>query len=244
MSLILVTGASTGLGLAAAQAMADDGHQVVVHARDPDRFPDPAVLEPMHGTVYGDLSRMDDTLAVAEQANGFGRFDAVLHNAGVFRDPGALPVNAVAPYLLTAAVAKPRRLIYLSSGYHRSGSTDLDAIDFGDPSARAGAYEDSKLYVTALAFAVARRWADTVAHVVDPGWVPTRMGGAGAPDDLEEGHRTQVWLATAPDGAIEPRTGGYWHHHRLSRSHPAASDPDFQQSLIERLEAHTGVALG
>nr|WP_156037268.1 hypothetical protein [Glycomyces tenuis] len=136
------------------------------------------------------------------------------------------------------------RLIYLSSGYHRSGSTELGSIDFGDSRARPGAYEDSKLYVTTLAFAVARRWADTVAHVVDPGWVPTRMGGPGAPDDLEEGHRTQAWLASAPDGAITPRTGGYWHHRRIARSHPAASDPDFQHELIERLEAYTGVPLG
>jgi NAD(P)-dependent dehydrogenase (short-subunit alcohol dehydrogenase family) len=244
MALILVTGASTGLGLAAAQTLADGGHAVVVHARDRDRFTDQAVLSTMRGAVHGDLSRMDDTLSVAEQANAFGRFDAVIHNAAVYRDPGALPVNAVAPYLLTAAMAKPRRLIYLSSGYHRSGSTDLDEIDFSETRARPGAYEDSKLYVTALAFAVARRWADTVAHVVDPGWVPTRMGGPGAPDDLEAGHQTQVWLATAPDEAITPRTGGYWHHRRISRSHPAASDPDFQHRLIGRLEAHTGVPLG
>jgi NAD(P)-dependent dehydrogenase (short-subunit alcohol dehydrogenase family) len=162
----------------------------------------------------------------------------------VYRDPFALQVNTVAPYLLTAAMAKPRRLVYLSSGYHRDGSTDLDAIDFAETRVRPGAYEDSKLYETTLAFAVARRWADTVAHVVDPGWVPTRMGGPGAPGDLEEGHRTQEWLASAPDEEIVPRTGGYWHHRRISRSHPAASDPDFQHELIERLEAHTGVKLG
>ncbi|WP_199043882.1 SDR family NAD(P)-dependent oxidoreductase [Glycomyces salinus] len=243
MALVLVTGASTGLGLAAAQAMAAEGHRVVVHARVRDRFPDQSLLEPMHGAVYGDLLLMDETAAVAEQADRFGRFDAVIHNAGVFRGRNALPVNTVAPYILTASMARPRRLIYLSSGYHLSGTTDLDAIDFGDTSARPGAYEDSKLCVTALAFAAARRWADTVAHVVDPGWVPTRMGGPSAPDDLEEGHRTQAWLATAPDGAVAPRTGGYWHHRRIARSHPAASDPDFQSDLIARLEAHTGISL-
>ncbi|MDA1358355.1 SDR family NAD(P)-dependent oxidoreductase [Glycomyces luteolus] len=240
MALILITGASTGLGLAAARTLTEEGHAVVVHTRSPDRVPD---LAP-HGFVHGDLSRMDETLAVAEQADAFGRFDAVIHNAGVYRDPGALQVNTVAPYLLTAAMSKPRRLIYLSSGYHLDGSTDLDAIDFAETRARPGAYEDSKLYETTLAFAVARRWADTVAHVVDPGWVPTRMGGPGAPGDLEEGHRTQEWLAAAPDEAIVPRTGGYWHHGRISRSHPAASDPDFQHELIGRLEAHTGVELG
>lgn len=241
MALILITGASTGLGEAAARTLAGEGHDVVVHTRSEDRVPD---IGSLHGAVHGDLSRMDETLSVAEQADAFGRFDAVVHNAGVYRDPFALQVNTIGPYLLTAAMAKPRRLIYLSSGYHRDGSTDLDAIDFTETRVRPGAYEDSKLYVTTLAFAVARRWADTVAHVVDPGWVPTRMGGPGAPGDLEAGHRTQEWLATAPDGAIEPRTGGYWYHREISRSHPAASDPDFQHALIERLEAHTGVKLG
>jgi NAD(P)-dependent dehydrogenase (short-subunit alcohol dehydrogenase family) len=242
MALVLVTGASTGLGLAAAQAMARDGHEVVVHARGRERLTGD-VLGAMHGAAYGDLSRMDEALSVADQANGFGRFDAVIHNAGVYRDPGALQVNTVAPFLLTAAMAKPRRLIYLSSGYHRSGSTDLQAIDFHETRVRPGAYEDSKLYMTTLAFAVARRWADTVSHVVDPGWVPTRMGGPGAPDDLEEGYRTQVWLATAPESEIVPRTGGYWFHRAIGRSHPAASDPDFQYELIARLEAHTGIEL-
>ena len=240
MALILITGASTGLGLAAARTLTEAGHEVVVHTRSIDGLPD---LE-LRGSVHGDLSRLDETVVAAEQAEAFGRFDAVVHNAGVYRDPGALQVNTVAPYLLTALMSKPRRLIYLSSGYHLDGSTDLDAVDFGETRARPGAYEDSKLYETALAFAVARRWADTVAHVVDPGWVPTRMGGPGAPGDLEEGHRTQEWLATAPDEAIVPRTGGYWHHRRIARSHPAASDPDFQYELIGRLEAHTGVKLG
>lgn len=240
MALILITGASTGLGLAAARSLVKAGHEVVVHTRNIEGLPD---LE-LRGSVHGDLSRMDETAVAAEQADAFGRFDAVVHNAGVYRDPGALQVNTVAPYLLTALMSKPRRLIYLSSGYHLDGSTDLGAVDFGETRVRPGAYEDAKLYETALAFAVARRWADTVSHVVDPGWVPTRMGGPGAPGDLEEGYRTQEWLASAPDEAIVPRTGGYWHHRRISRSHPAASDPDFQYELIGRLEAHTGVKLG
>ena len=42
--------------------------------------------------------------------------------------------------------------------------------------------------------------------------VPTRMGGPGASDDFDEGHRTQEWLATADETAINPRSGGYWYH--------------------------------
>nr|WP_227996121.1 hypothetical protein [Glycomyces albidus] len=130
-------------------------------------------------------------------------------------------------------------MIFLSSGMHLSGSADLDGVDFDRDSARS--YEDSKLYVTAFAMALAGRRPDAMAHVVDPGWVPTRMGGPGAPDSLVEGHRTQEWLATAPASEIRPRSGGYWFHRRTRQPHPAALDPAFQDALLERLAAHTGL---
>lgn len=150
------------------------------------------------------------------------------------RDAGT--VNTVAPYLLTALMAKPARLVHLSSSMHRTGSTDLRRLAAGSAS-----YSDSKLWVTTLALAFASRWEGTTSHAVDPGWVPTRMGGAGAPDDLTEGHRTQVWLATHDD--VTPRTGGYWYHRRTQTPHPAARDEEFQARLIRFLESHTGVPL-
>ena len=125
MALILVTGASTGLGLAAAIELADDGHDVVVHARTPERVPGDDTAR-WAGAVIGDLSDLEATADVARQANEFGRFDAVIHNAGALRSPEVVPVNIVAPYVLTAAMRKPGRLIYLSSSMHRSGSVDLD----------------------------------------------------------------------------------------------------------------------
>jgi NAD(P)-dependent dehydrogenase (short-subunit alcohol dehydrogenase family) len=232
---VLVTGAATGLGLATALALAADGHEVVVHARNPSRFSDEAVLERMRGAIYGDLAKLDETIALAEQANAYGRFDAVIHNAGVFRSPDVLAVNTVAPFVMTALMHKPRRLIYLSSGMHRSGSTTLQGLAHIS-------YEDSKLHVTTLAMAVANRWDDTVSHAVDPGWVPTRMGGPGATDDLEAGHATQVWLATAQD--VQPPTGAYWYHRQPRAPNPATMDAAFQTELIEALEAHTGIVLG
>ena len=236
--LVLVTGAASGLGLATAQALAAEGHDVVVHARNPSRFPDRAVLDQMHGAIYADLAKLDETSALAEHANDYGRFDAVIHNAGVLNAPDVLAVNTVAPFVLTAIMRKPRRLIYVSSSMHRQGSPTLRG--FTPQTARAS-YEDSKLYITTLAAAVANRWADTVSHAVDPGWVPTRMGGAHATDDLEAGHITQVWLATAGD--IDPCTGGYWYHRQPQRPHPAAQDPACQTKLITALEAHTGIIL-
>jgi NAD(P)-dependent dehydrogenase (short-subunit alcohol dehydrogenase family) len=184
--------------------------------------------------VYGDLADLHETRELAREADRYGRFDAVIHNAGALHRPAAVPVNTVAPYVLTALMPKPARLIYVSSSMHRSGSTDLQRL-----TRATGSYEDSKLWVTALAMAFASRWDETVSHAVDPGWVPTDMGGRGAPDDLTEGHETQVWLATDP--AVTPVTGGYWHHRRPGSTHAAATDEGFQTRLLEALAAHTGV---
>jgi NAD(P)-dependent dehydrogenase (short-subunit alcohol dehydrogenase family) len=175
---------------------------------------------------------------VAEQVTGLGRVDAVIHNAGVYTGPDVMAVNVVAPYLLTALVPRPRRLVYLSSGMHHGGRATVTGVGWNG----AGSYSDSKLYVTALALAVARRWPDVYSNAVDPGWVPTRMGGPGAPDDLRLGHLTQEWLATSdePDART---TGGYWYHQRRRPPHPAARDPRFQDDLLAALADLTGVPL-
>jgi NAD(P)-dependent dehydrogenase (short-subunit alcohol dehydrogenase family) len=152
-------------------------------------------------------------------------------------------VNTLAPYILTALIGCPHRLVYLSSGMHRDGTASLDDLDWIERRWNASqAYSDSKLHVTALALAVARRWPDVLSHAVDPGWVPTRMGGPGAPDDLEQGHLTQTWLA-ASDEAAATVTGGYWHHRRRQAPANAASDPGFQDRLCAKLAELSGVPL-
>ena len=171
-----------------------------------------------------------------------GRMDAVIHNAGVLRGPTVLPVNVVAPYLLTALVHRPARLVYVSSGMHRGGRADLAGRDWSGH-AGVGSYSDSKLFVTTLAAAVARLLPDVLSNAVDPGWVPTRMGGPGAPDDLRLGHRTQEWLATSYDAAAVT-TGGYWHHQQRQEPHPAVLDEHFQDQLLDTLAGVTGVPLG
>ena len=232
--LVLVTGASTGLGLATVHALLADGHEVVLHARSPERVEDPAVLDRVAGAAYGDLSSLGATVALARELDEVGRFDAVVHNAGTMDRSLATAVNVVAPYVLTALMRPPGRSIVLSSGMHRSGTTDLS---------RGGSYSDSKLWVTTLAMALAGLRPSTSSHAVDPGWVPTRIGGVGAPDDLAEGHRTQAWLATAPEESIEPRTAGYWHHRAPREPHRATRDRDFQAKVLEHLEKSTGLRI-
>lgn len=241
MARVFITGSTDGLGRAAARTLLDDGHEIVVHARNEDRLTAVRdLLDDGASGVVGDLGDVDETRQVAEQVNRLGRMDAVIHNAGVYRGPAILPVNVVAPYLLTALIDRPRRLIYLSSGEHRSGRPDLGGAAWDGRT--TGSYGDSKLWVTALAVSVARLWPDTISNAVDPGWVPTKMGGPAATDDLRLGHRTQEWLATSDDP--EARTsGGYWYHQRRAAPHPAAGDEVFHAALLAELARHTGQRL-
>lgn len=112
----------------------------------------------------------------------------------------------------------------------------------GMPRRGSVSYSDSKLFVATLAAAVARHWPDVFSNAVDPGWVPTRMGGPGAPDDLRLGHVTQVWLAVADDP--EARTSGrYWYHQHPQAPHPAVLDEGFQERLLGALARMTAARL-
>jgi NAD(P)-dependent dehydrogenase (short-subunit alcohol dehydrogenase family) len=191
--------------------------------------------------VVGDLSDLDQTRGVADQVNRLGPLDAVIHNAGVITGPDVLPVNVVASYLLTALIHRPQRLVYLSSSMHRGGRASLAGMDWGGHRT-TGSYSDSKLFVTTLAAAVARMWTDVFSNAVDPGWVPTKMGGLAAPDDLRLGHRTQEWLATSDDP--EARTsGGYWYHQSRAEPAPSVHDRQFQDQLVEHLTRFTATPL-
>jgi NAD(P)-dependent dehydrogenase (short-subunit alcohol dehydrogenase family) len=239
MVRILITGSADGLGRAAAETLLGDGHQVIVHTRSAARL---ATVEPLirrgASAVIGDLADLDQTRAVADQVNRLGPLDAVIHNAGVMRGPHILSVNVVAPYLLTVLIERPQRLVYLSSDMHAGGRANIDDLDWSGQRPTAS-YSDSKLLLTTVAMAVARLWPDVHSNAVDPGWVPTKMGGRGAPDDLRLGHLTQEWLATSD--APEARTsGGYWYHQQRRTPHRAALDPRFQHELLAALGRFTG----
>ena len=254
MARILITGSTDGLGRAAAGVLMGDGHEVVLHARTRERAAALSDLAPgAAGVVIGDLGSAAETRELAHEVNEIGRMDAVIHNAGVFLEPSrsvtaeghakTLAVNTLAPYMLTALIDRPDRLIYLSSGMHHAGTGSLRDIDW---TARrwnaAQAYSESKLHVTALAVTLARVWPDVLSNAVDPGWVPTKMGGAAATDDLEMGHLTQTWLAVSNDAAATV-SGGYWYHRQRQEPAPEACDPAFQDQLMDRLATLTGLAL-
>lgn len=242
MSRILVTGAATGIGHSTASALLNDGHEVVVHARSHQRLFDARdLLERGAEGVTGDLAELDQMRVVAAQARELGRLDAVIHNAGIIDGDALLPVNVVAPYVLAADLPEVPRHIFVSSSMHRGGRADLEGADWSGARGTRS-YSDSKLYVTTFMAAVARLRSEVISHAVCPGWVPTRMGGPHASDDLSLAHVTQVHLATAPAAEVRPN-GRYWHHMRAEEPHPAVHDVDFQDELLSRLAAHTGLDL-
>ena len=254
MARIFITGSTDGLGLANARTLLDEGHEVLLHARTRERAASLAGLAPRPaGIVIGDLSSAAETRDLAGQVNAHGRMDAIIHNAGVYLSPGrvatpeghsrTLAVNVLAPYILTALIERPGRLIYVSSGMHRGAGGSLHHINWTERRWNAGAaYSESKLHVSALSASVARQWSEVLSNSVDPGWVPTRMGGAGAPDDLALGGDTQTWLAVSKDPAALA-SGRYWHHRRPQTAASAVTDTTFQDRLTDILAELTGVTL-
>src|SRR5437868_2599065 len=254
MARVHITGSTDGLGRAAAESLLDAGHAVVLHARSSSRAAAIARLAARPaGIVVGDLSSADETKSIAEQVNSIGRMDAVIHNAGIYRTNGREPtrdghasivaVNTLAPYMLTALIERPDRLVYLSSSEHFAGGGPLGDIDFVKRRWDASrAYSESKLHVAALAFAIAKRWPNVLSNAVDPGWARSRMGGPSAPVSLEQRARTQSWLAVSDDAAAQV-SGRYWYD--LRQHEPAAETMDntFQDQLLHELEAITGVTL-
>ncbi|HWE11765.1 MAG TPA: SDR family NAD(P)-dependent oxidoreductase [Solirubrobacteraceae bacterium] len=255
MTRVLITGSADGLGQLSARQLIAGGHEVVLHARSEDRGRDALTGAPgAAGVLAGDLSSIAQTRRLADAANATGRFDAVIHNAGVgYRAPRRIEtedglcqvfaVNVLAPYLLTALMTRPDRLVYLTSGLHRQGNPDLSDLQWRDrPWNGTQAYCDSKLFDVVLAFAVARLWPRVFSNAVEPGWVATKMGGPGAPDDLELGADTQAWLAVSDDPEAKV-SGRVLHHRRPTAAHPAASRQDVQDGLLDACRELSGLEL-
>lgn len=242
MARIFITGSADGLGQLAAKALIAQGHRVVLHARNEQRGREALDKVPgAEGVVTADLGSMDETKRLASEVNALGEFDAVIHNAGVYNASAEeiFAVNTLAPYILTCLIQRPKRLIYLSSDMHLQGRSKLES--FKTDTGRI-TYSDSKLHVLMLCMAVARKWPGGYANAVDPGWVPTKMGGQGAPDDLQKGYETQVWLAVSDDEKAKV-SGRYFHHRKESRHNPEADDASLQERFLSLCQEITGVSL-
>ena len=174
MGRVFISGSSDGLGLMAARLLIEQGHEVVLHGRNEDRSRDAlAAAAGARGVVSGDLSTISGARTVADEVNKLGRFDAVIHNAGIgYREarvetepgvPSVFAVNVLAPYILTALIESPKRLVYVSSGMHRGMRPRMDDLLWTKrPWSGPSAYAESKLCDVLLAFAIGDRFPRAV----------------------------------------------------------------------------------
>lgn len=243
----LVTGSSDGIGAEIARVLEGRGHDVVRHARDEAKAA--RLREAGAGeVVVGDLASLASTRAMAAALRS--PFDVVVHNAGWLPPEGQRPVtgdglertfqvNALSAYLLTALLPLPSRLVYVSSDSIARGRIDLDDLQHETQWTADSAYADSKLAMTAIAFAVARRYPWLRANAVHPGWVRTKMSGGAAPLDVAAGADTPAWLSTSDIAT----TGAFFHDRQVVRLNERAYDEALQDALVERCAALTGAAL-
>ncbi|KAK7917476.1 hypothetical protein PG985_011084 [Apiospora marii] len=247
MAKIFITGSADGLGLLAAQALVKRGHAVYLHARNDSRAQDARRGCPeAKDVLVGDLSSVDDTKRLAAQLNDQGPWDAIVHNAGLMnthvdanKKNDMFFVNTVAPYVLTCLIQPPPgRYVFLSSSMHQGGDPSLPDIE-------SSGYSDTKLHNILLAKWFARHLKGGVdCTSMDPGWVPTKMGGAGATDDIEKSVATYVLLAEGTAAEVrEAGTGSYWRDSRAKEPMAAAGEEATQEKLVGLLKGISGVSL-
>ncbi|KAH7234668.1 uncharacterized protein BKA55DRAFT_694840 [Fusarium redolens] len=231
MVRVFITGSTDGIGQAAAKLLAEQGHHVVLHARNADRAASAKAAIPNAAAVLvGNLSSIDETKKLAKDANNAGPFDVVVHNAGIGYGSTAsremtsdkisavFAVNTLAPYILTCLMDKPKsRLLFMRTPHN------------------------TKLHDTMLAKAFARRWTDIQVLSMHPGWVKTKMGGSSAPVQLSE-PATALASWVAGEGSLTKITSGaFVTTSGESRPHPGADNVSKQEELLEICKSVSGV---
>ena len=248
MSRIFITGSSDGIGQAGAKLLADQGHKVFLHARSEARAKEAKDAVPnASGVLVGDISTIAGAKALAAEAKKAGPWDAVIHNAGL--GPGApsrmtedgfqstFAVNSLAPYILTCLMDKPKRLLYLSSGLHYSGSGDFKDITWSKRSWSSGqAYNDSKLHDVMLANFVARQWTDVQSCSMDPGWISTKMGGRSAPGQVSTPGKAIFEFALGESGIVGDKSAVYFTPQGAKTAQKPALDTSKQDEFVKICE--------
>ncbi|HEX7745317.1 MAG TPA: SDR family NAD(P)-dependent oxidoreductase [Micromonosporaceae bacterium] len=263
---VVITGASSGIGRAAAVALARRGDEVILVGRDPARLTAAGQdVRRVGGTApalyRADFAVLDDVRRLAEGLrSAYDRIDVLANNAGaiVLRpittvDGFELTIQAnhLAPFLLSHLLHdRVRRMVTTASDAHHRGALNPD-----DLSGQLRGYRPMRAYGTSkqanilFAAEAARRWPQLVSVSYHPGVVRTRffadnrlvaMGMRIAPflRTPERGADTLLWLAEHE--AADLINGGYYIDRRPRRPSPKAADP----KLAERLWTASCKALG
>jgi NAD(P)-dependent dehydrogenase (short-subunit alcohol dehydrogenase family) len=257
MSRIFITGSSDGIGLATAKLLSEQGHTVVLHARNASRASSTKSAVPnAAGILVGDLSSISRTKNLAAEANKFfpdGKpFDTIIHNAGIgygatssreITSDGVsavFAVNTLAPYILTCLMSRPTaRLLFMSSDSHYGGDESLKNVT------KSHSYSDSKLHDVMLANAFARRWGDDGVQVLSmhPGWVRTKMGGGMAPGGSDVPARCLAEWAVGQGEFSGLRSGAFFTTGGEERAHSGAGNVDKQEELLRICKEVSGVGV-
>lgn len=249
MVRVFITGSTDGIGQAAAKLLAEQGHQVVLHARNADRAASAKATIPNAAAVLvGNLSSIEETKKLAKDANNAGPFDVIVHNAGIGYGSTAsreitsdkisavFAVNTLAPYILTCLMDKPKsRLLFMSSDSHYSGDETLKNAT------QSHSYGNTKLHDTMLAKAFARRWTDIQVLSMHPGWVKTKMGGSSAPVQLSEPAKALASWVAGEGSLTKATSGAFVTTSGESRPHPGADNLSKQEELLEICQSVSGV---
>lgn len=249
MSKIFITGSSDGIGLSAAKLLSEQGHTVVLHARNAERAKTTQQAIPEAKVLVGDLRSISETKKLGQEAHALGPYDSIIHNAGIgfggtssreITSEGisaVFAVNTLAPYILTCIMDRPKRLLYMSSDSHYGGDNSLRNIR------TSHSYGDSKLHDMMLANAFARRWRDVQVVSMHPGWVRTKMGGSMAPGGLGKPTRALAQWAVGEGMLAKLKTGCFFSPDGEEKPDRAAADVEKQEELLEICREVSGVAI-
>jgi NAD(P)-dependent dehydrogenase (short-subunit alcohol dehydrogenase family) len=218
----IVTGANRGLGLETSRRLAELGHHVIMGGRAPAAIEAAAAdLEARGLSVEARHIDLADGATIEALARDLAqpgaRVDVLVNNAGVFpteaslaaADPetarDAFETNVVGPLRLIQVVLPVLR----RRGWGRIVNVSSGMASLADMGGGYPTYRMSKAALNALTRVVAAETRGTgiLVNAVSPGWVRTRMGGAGASRSVEAGAAGIVWAATLPDGGP---TGGFF----------------------------------
>ena len=263
--IVLITGATSGIGRIAARELKWMGARVVIVGRDPARL-EQAKRELAVETIRADLSVMSEVRRAADEFRGrFARLDVLMNNAGALIGerhvtPEGLEqsfaLNHLAYFALTAALLEllrksaPSRVVSVSSEAARAGRIDFGNLQMERGYSGIRQYCNTKLMNLLFAFELSRRLegSGVTSNAVHPGAVASGFGMSGAgwygkltklvrPFLLseEKGARTQIWAASEP--SLQDATGKYFVRQREKAPPRAALDAATARRLWEESEA-------